>query len=86
MAFQVLVLIVVNDVVLALCGGALREYLADKDELPDESLIVMAPINTRTAAEASVAGNVLATMNVPVHTDIEDPLARLRAVREATSI
>ncbi len=75
----------VNDVLLALCGGALREYLLSKDELPEESLIVMAPINTRTADEANVAGNVLATMNVPVHSDVADPMARLRAVREATA-
>ncbi len=75
----------VNDVILTLCGGALREYLLSKDELPEESLIVMAPINTRTAEESDVAGNVLATMTVPVHTDVADPLARLRAVREATA-
>ena len=75
----------VNDVILSLCGGALREYLISKDELPEESLIVMAPINTRTQNEADIAGNVLATMFVPVHTDIADPLARLRAVREATA-
>jgi WS/DGAT/MGAT family acyltransferase len=75
----------VNDVILTLCGGALREYLLSKDELPEESLIVMAPINTRTAEDSDVAGNVLATMMVPVHTDVADPLARLRAVREATA-
>jgi diacylglycerol O-acyltransferase len=75
----------VNDVVLALCGGALREYLQSKDELPEESLIAMAPINTRTTDESNVSGNVLATMFVPVHTDVANPLARLRAVREATA-
>jgi WS/DGAT/MGAT family acyltransferase len=75
----------VNDVVLSLCGGALREYLLSKDELPEESLVVMAPINTRTADEAGVSGNVLATMTVPIHTDVADPLARLRAIREATA-
>ena len=75
----------VNDVVLAICGGALREYLASKDELPEESLIAMAPVNTRTVDETNVAGNVLAMMFVPIHTDVEDPLARLRVVREATA-
>jgi WS/DGAT/MGAT family acyltransferase len=71
--------------VLAICGGALREYLQGKDELPEQSLTVMAPINTRRPDEADVAGNVLATMFVPIHTDIDDPLARLRAVTEATT-
>jgi len=75
----------VNDVVLAICGGALREYLLDKDELPENSLITMAPINTRAAEEQNIAGNILAMMFVPVHTDIEDPLARLRAITEATT-
>jgi WS/DGAT/MGAT family acyltransferase len=74
----------VNDVVLAICGGALRQYLLDKDELPEESLVAMAPINTRIAEEEGVAGNVLAMMFVPIHTEIADPLARLRAITEAT--
>jgi len=75
----------VNDVVLAICGGALREYLLDKDELPEESLITMAPINTRVAEEQGVAGNILAMMFIPIHSDVEDPLARLRAITEVTT-
>ncbi len=74
----------VNDVILAICGGALREYLAAKDELPDESLVAVAPINTRTADDAEVSGNVIATMFVPLFTDMEDPLSRLRAIHKAT--
>lgn len=75
----------VNDVVLAMCGGALREYLDGKGELPEESLVAMAPINTRTPDQEKVAGNVLAMMFVPIHSDIADPLARLRAVHQATT-
>jgi WS/DGAT/MGAT family acyltransferase len=75
----------VNDVVLAVCGGALREYLSANDELPGESLVAMAPINTRVPGEEGVVGNVLATMFVPIHTDIRDPLARLRAIKRATT-
>ena len=74
----------VNDVVLAICGGGLREYLESKEELPDESLVAMAPINTRTDDERDLAGNVLSMMYVPLHSDVADPIARLRAVREAT--
>jgi WS/DGAT/MGAT family acyltransferase len=74
----------VNDVVLAICGGALREYLAAKDELPDESLVAVVPINTRTADDAEASGNVIGTMFVSLFTDLEDPLSRLRAVHEAT--
>jgi WS/DGAT/MGAT family acyltransferase len=75
----------VNDVVLTICGGALREYLESKSELPAKSLVAMAPINTRAAEEEKLAGNILAMMFVPIHSDIADPLARLRAVREATA-
>ncbi len=75
----------VNDVVLTICGGALRKYLESKGELPAESLVAMAPINTRAPAEEKVAGNIVATMFVPIHSDIADPLARLRAVQEATA-
>jgi WS/DGAT/MGAT family acyltransferase len=74
----------VNDVVLTICGGALREYLDAKGELPAESLVAMAPVNTRVAGE-EVTGNVLATMFVPVHSDIADPVARLRAVKNVTA-
>jgi len=73
-----------NDVILTICGGALRKYLAAKDELPDESLVAVAPINTRTAAEADSSGNVIATMFVPLFTDMDDPVSRLSAVNEAT--
>ncbi len=75
----------VNDVVLAICGGGLREYLESKNELPDESLIAMAPINTRTDEELDLVGNVLSMMYAPLHSDVEDPIARLRAVHEATA-
>lgn len=74
----------VNDVLLTICGGALRQYLTSRNELPKESLVAMAPINTRTDADADTGGNVIATMTVPVHSDIEDPVSRLRAVHQAT--
>jgi WS/DGAT/MGAT family acyltransferase len=73
----------VNDVLLTICGGALKEYLAAKGELPKESLVAVAPINTRTTADAETSGNVIATMFVPLFTDMEDPVARLRAIHEA---
>ena len=44
----------VNDIVVALCAGALRTWLAAKDELPDERLLAMVPVSVRTAAERGV--------------------------------
>ncbi len=74
----------VNDAVLAVCGGALRRYLSAKRELPKESLLAMAPISVRTEAERGTAGNQVSAMVVPLHTEIGDPLERLRAVHEGT--
>ncbi len=45
----------VNDVVLAIVGGARREYLSDKDELPDLSLTAMCPISLRSETDRSRA-------------------------------
>ena len=74
----------INDVIMALCGGALRRYLDGKGELPDESLVAFAPISIRTDDD-DVASNQVIGMMAPLATDEEDPLARLDAVREGAS-
>jgi WS/DGAT/MGAT family acyltransferase len=74
----------VNDVIVTVCGGALRRYLEAKGELPDESLIAMAPISVRAASEAGAAGNRVSTMSVAVRSDIADPAERLEAVFRGT--
>ncbi len=74
----------INDVVLAIGGGALRRYLLDKDELPDNSLIALAPISVRSgAADAGAGGNEVSGMLVPIGTDIDNPMERLNAVHQA---
>ncbi len=78
----------VNDVVLATCGGALRKYLEHHGELPQDSLVAVAPINRRGkesgAGKASTPGNQVSAMSVPIRTDIADPLERLAALRDYT--
>lgn len=74
----------INDVVLAICSGALRQYLQHKEELPAEPLVAMAPINTRRKGEQSETGNTISAMFVDLHTDEADPLIRLRAIRKST--
>ncbi|MGE0621190.1 MAG: wax ester/triacylglycerol synthase family O-acyltransferase [Pseudomonadales bacterium] len=73
----------VNDVVLTLVGGALRQYLAEKQELPDESMIAMAPISVRGAEGKNAMGNQVAAMTVALGTEIADPLERLKSVHES---
>lgn len=74
----------VNDVALAIVGGALRKYLIDKDELPADSLVAMAPINIRSKDKLNTGGNQVSQMTVMLRSDIEDPLARLLAVNQST--
>ncbi|HEB90893.1 MAG TPA: wax ester/triacylglycerol synthase family O-acyltransferase, partial [Deltaproteobacteria bacterium] len=52
----------VNDVILAVCGGALRKYLERHNELPRETLSAFAPISTRTEAQKGQAGNQVSGM------------------------
>ncbi len=74
----------VNDVVLTVCSGAMRRYLEHHGELPDESLVAMAPISVRRSDEQSSAGNRISAMSVTLHSDVADPLERLARVYEET--
>ena len=74
----------VNDAVLAICAGALRRYLLEKDELPNESLVSMCPINVRNPESTSSGGNQVVSMAVPLQTDIADPKQRLQAICSST--
>ena len=74
----------INDGVLATVGGGLRRYLSAKGELPDQSLVAMAPISVRSERQMGTAGNQVTGMLVTLGTDIADPMARLAAVRQST--
>jgi WS/DGAT/MGAT family acyltransferase len=74
----------VNDALIAVCGGALREYLQSKGELPKDSLLAMLPISVRDEGDDAGGGNHVSGMIVPVHSEIEDARERLEAVREST--
>ncbi|MGH7752224.1 MAG: WS/DGAT domain-containing protein, partial [Gemmatimonadales bacterium] len=75
----------VNDAVLAIIGGAMRRYLEDKGELPERSLVTVAPVNTRQGGEAAASGNTVSMLTFPLGTNVEDPLERLETVYAATS-
>jgi diacylglycerol O-acyltransferase len=74
----------VNDVILAVEGGALRAYLQDKGELPSESLTAMCPISLRAPGDTASGGNQVGAMIVPLHTDVADARRRLTAVHAST--
>jgi WS/DGAT/MGAT family acyltransferase len=77
--------VTLNDVVLTVCSGALRSYLLEKDDLPDEPLVAMVPISVRTEDKQGAAGNEVSAMLVPLATDEADPIKRLERIhQEAT--
>ncbi len=67
-----------NDVFVAVAGGAARKYLLGKRELPDESLLGLMPISLRS--DGASGGNHVAGFPVRVRSDIADPIERLQAV------
>jgi len=75
--------VTVNDVVMALCAGALRRWLADHDALPDGPLIAAVPVSVRTEEQKGSHGNRVSTMLAVLPTQLADPRDRLRVVHEA---
>ncbi len=76
----------VNDVVMAMAAGALRRWLQEHGELPDEPLVAMVPVSVRAAADRPTGGNKISPMLVSLPTNVSDPLERLKLVHEATTI
>ncbi|MDF0531374.1 wax ester/triacylglycerol synthase family O-acyltransferase [Tsukamurella sp. 8F] len=72
----------VNDVVLAMCGAALRAYLLELGALPDRSLTAMVPVSLRKESDveqSNAVGAIIATLG----TDVVDPAERLTAVHNS---
>jgi diacylglycerol O-acyltransferase / wax synthase len=73
----------VNDVVMAVCSGALREYLLRHDALPDQPLRAMVPVSIRTGDEEDPWTNRVGAIIADLPTHCADPLDRLRKCHEA---
>ena len=78
--------ITVNDVVVGLCAGALREWLRERDELPGAPLVAMIPTSVRTKSQKRAFGNRVSTMIVPIPTDVADPRKRLERAHEILKV
>ena len=72
--------VTVNDVVLALCAGALRHYLDVHDERPDGPLVAMVPISVRSEDLKGTLGNQVSSALATLATDLDDPVDRLLAI------
>jgi diacylglycerol O-acyltransferase len=78
--------VTVNDVVLAVVGGALRRYLAARGELPDRALVAGVPVSADDAADiVRLAGNRVSNLFTSLATDLDDPLARLETIPRVTT-
>lgn len=75
--------VTLNDVVLTVCAGALREYLLDQAALPQKPLVAMVPVSVR-AANGPMEGNQVAMMLVELATDVADPVRRLQRIAAST--
>ncbi len=72
-----------NDVVLAMCGGAVRNYLLELNKLPSASLVSMVPVGLKSRgadSESGGGGNAVGSVMVKLGTDLADPAERLAAI------
>ncbi len=74
--------VTINDIVIAICGGALRRYMLEHDNLPDKTLNAGVPVSVR--AKGKDAGNAFSMMMCDMGTHIEDAAERLKFVNDAT--
>ncbi|MEL7317578.1 MAG: wax ester/triacylglycerol synthase family O-acyltransferase [Pseudomonadota bacterium] len=70
----------VNDVAIAVIGGALNKYLTAKGDLPKSTMTAMAPISVRSDGEKGDMGNQVSAMVAPLGTHLADPTERLAYV------
>jgi WS/DGAT/MGAT family acyltransferase len=76
-----------NDVMLAMCAGALRQYMLDLGTLPDRPLVAAVPMSLRArsggSSESSLGGNAVGLILCNMATDEADAGARLTTIHES---
>jgi WS/DGAT/MGAT family acyltransferase len=83
--------VTINDVILAVCSGALRthlaehEHLAGSDQEAGNPLVAVVPISVRSDSPDDDLGNRLSAMFVPLANDLSEPLDRLRSIAQASA-
>ena len=70
-----------NDIVMAMCGSSLRRYLLEHEALPEKPLIGDVPVSVRPADAAKEGGNAISLILTTLATDLDDPVARLKAIQ-----
>lgn len=72
--------VTLNDLVLAICAGALREYLIGKGKLPKDPLLAFVPVALK-GEKVGDAHNQICNLQCDLATEAQDPLERLARVR-----
>ncbi|WP_424749731.1 WS/DGAT/MGAT family O-acyltransferase [Mycobacterium sp.] len=75
----------VNDVVMALVSGVLRQYLAERNALPESSLVASVPVSVHGKSDRPGRNQVTAMFS-SLHTELADPVDRLKAIAKANSV
>jgi diacylglycerol O-acyltransferase / wax synthase len=72
-----------NDIVMAICAGALRRYLLEKHDLPKEPLVAFVPVSLREPGNTE-STNQVSVMLCSLATDVKDPVERLKAIQASS--
>ena len=70
-----------NDVVLAVCAGAIRRYLLTMEALPNKPLIAFVPMSLRK--DESASGNQVSFLMANLGTHLEDPIKRMQLIHDS---
>ena len=75
----------VNDVVMALVSGVLRQFMLDRGELPEASLVAMVPVSVHDRSDRP-GRNQVSGMFCSLETQIADAGERLRAIAKDNAV
>ncbi len=78
--------VTVNDLILAICTGAIRRYLEEKEKLPIQPLVANVPISIRVKGDKQKMNNQISNMFIKIATHIKDPIQRLEYIQEQTNL
>ncbi|MFJ7216971.1 wax ester/triacylglycerol synthase family O-acyltransferase [Amycolatopsis sp. NPDC098790] len=78
--------VTVNDVVLALVAGALRDFLGARGELPEDPLVATVPVSVHDRTERDHGSNKVSAFFASLPTHLDDPTARVFFLAEANRL
>jgi WS/DGAT/MGAT family acyltransferase len=75
-----------NEVVLAICSGAVQKYLGSKGELPGDSLWALLPVHIHSSKDEGIPGHRVQLTRTRIMSDIGDPLERFEAITREVAL